>query len=216
MGVAEGAPEARVYGILAEAISFPTEELALAVGSGMLTRTLELACCSLKWSPGHLPLSEAGSEPPTAEDLGCAYISLFDSPGKVPTPLYTGVYAPRRRDAMEELVRTYRHFGVTVKADLREPPDSVPTVLEFLALLAAGIQDGTGESRAARERALAGVLDRHLCPWAKETRERLAKKDAIPFYAQLVATIDVLGSARLQDLGAKAPAVANAQERPSR
>lgn len=202
---AESTPEGRLYGVLAEALSFPTGELAAVAASGALAGVLEEVLRCLPWAPPEFALAEGRHEGLSLVDLEAAYISLFDTPDRIPTPLYSGVYAPRRRDAMEELLRTYRRFGVTVKADSHDLPDSIPTVLEFLSLLADGLRSSSAEGKEARERALAEVLERHLCPWATATRERLAKREALAFYQQLVATVDVLTHARMRHLRSTMP-----------
>ncbi|MCC6960157.1 MAG: molecular chaperone TorD family protein [Dehalococcoidia bacterium] len=191
--------EARLYAILAEVISFPTDELAEVAGSGLLAAMIEAVVSELPWAPA-LPLACRPESPASPAQLESEYICLFDVPDRLPAPLYTGVYAPRRRDAMEELLRTYRHFGVTVSEDAHDLPDFVPTVLEFLSLLSTGAGAASPAVRPAWERALADVLERHVCPWAKETASRLARRDALPFYQQVIQSISVVGNARLADL----------------
>ena len=198
----EGA-EARLYTILAELISFPSDDLGEFVASGMVATTVGELASRLPWAPG-LPLV-APAPLPSPGEVEAAYICLFDVPDRMPTPLYTGVYAPRRRDAMEELLRTYRHFGLTVSDDAHDLPDFVPTVLEFLGFLAGEVAGEDESSRESRERAMADVLERHLGPWATETSKRLAKREALAFYAQVVETIGALAAGRLADLRRRYP-----------
>ena len=196
--------EADLYGLLSESLSFPNAELAEAVDSGRFLSTIGHLLGHLSYDAG-APLD--GLEPPglPAGELEAEYIRLFDLPDRTPTPLYTGVYAPRRRDAMEELLRLYRHFGLTVDSDAHDLPDFVPTVLEFIRFLAEGTALGPGETREARERAMADVLERHLCPWAEQTADRLGKRDATPFYRALVDTVKAVSSTRLRQLRASYP-----------
>lgn len=61
--------------------------------------------------------------------------------------------------------------------------------MEFLGFLA---EDSPGEgesSRESRARAMADVLERHLSPWATETSKRLAKREALAFYLQVVEAL---------------------------
>ncbi|HNM79123.1 MAG TPA: molecular chaperone TorD family protein [Tepidiformaceae bacterium] len=199
--------EARLYAILAEVISFPTDELAEVAGSGLLAATIEAIASELPWAPS-LPLLSPADDVKGPAQLESEYICLFDVPDRLPAPLYTGVYAPRRRDAMEELLRTYRHFGVTVSEDAHDLPDFVPTVLEFLSLLSTGAAAANPAVRAAWERALADILERHLCPWAKETVSRLARRDALPFYQRVVQSIASVADARLAVLRTLYPGTA--------
>lgn len=197
--------EARLYAILAEVLSFPTDELAELASSGFLSSTVDVLAAELPWAPT-LPLAHQVAELPTPGELEAEYICLFDVPDRVPTPLYTGVYAPRRRDAMEELLRTYRHFGVTVSEDAHDLPDFVPTVLEFLGFLVDGAQVAETSALASWERATADILERHLYPWATQTTARLEKKQATPFYRHVIGSIATVTTARLADLRQTYPA----------
>lgn len=212
-----GAAEARLYTILAELISFPSDDLGEFVASGMVATTVAELTSQLPWA-SRLPLVSPALLPPPGE-VEAAYICLFDVPDRMPTPLYTGVYAPRRRDAMEELLRTYRHFGLTVSEDAHDLPDFVPTVLEFLGFLAEDSPGEGSDSRESRERALADVLERHLGPWATETSKRLAKREALAFYLQVVESIAALAAGRLSGLRQRYPSARTAigeAYRPSR
>jgi DMSO reductase family type II enzyme chaperone len=212
-----GSAEARLYTILAELISFPSDDLGEFVASGMVATTVGELASRLPWAP-ELPLLTPAPLPSPGE-VEAAYICLFDVPDRMPTPLYTGVYAPRRRDAMEELLRTYRHFGLTVSDDAHDLPDFVPTVLEFLGFLAEDAAGEGGSSRESRERAMADVLERHLGPWATETSTRLAKREALRFYAQVVESIAALAASRLSGLRQQYPSARAAMSegyRPSR
>jgi DMSO reductase family type II enzyme chaperone len=188
--------EASLYGIFAEALSFPNDELALALGSGFLSTVVDTLATQLSWAPG---LPRPAAVPVNSTALEAEYIRLFDVPDRRPAPLYTGVYAPRRRDAMEELLRIYRHFGLTVSASSHDLPDFVPTVLEFASFLSRGAEAGTA-SREACGRALADVLERHLCPWTAHTSARIAAREALPVYQWLIDTLQSLAGARLLDL----------------
>jgi len=122
------------------------------------------------------PVAALGPMELDARDLESEYIRLFDVPDGPATPLYTGVYAPRRRDAMEELLRTYRHFGLTIEGSAHDLPDYVPTVLEFLQFLTFGQAGESPEASAPFRAASADILERHLCPWAPR---RWAARSAI-------------------------------------
>jgi len=209
--------EANLYGILAEVLAFPTHEFGHLVESGFLQMTVEKLSRELPWEV-QLPAGDLGPAGLSDTALEAEYIRLFDAPDRLPTPLYTGVYSARRRDAMEEILRIYRHFGLTVSADAHDLPDFVPTMLEFLRFLAEGT--ALASTRESRERAMADLLERHLCPWAEHTRERLAQREALPFYQSLVSTVAVLGAARLRQLRGSYPSLAGsaapAPHRPSR
>lgn len=187
---------ADLYGLLSELFSFPSAGLAEAVTSGDLAGILETLAGAL---PYHLPLGEPGlRQEVEAAELEAEYIRLFDLPGGgKQCPLYTGVYARQRRDAMEELLRFYRFFGLTVGGGKRDLPDSLPTVLEFqryLVLREASPSEAKHGARVAQR----DVLVRHLLPWAAATRERLATRSPGPFYAGLVELAASLFAAELE------------------
>ena len=168
---------AEFYGLLAELLSFPTRDLAEAISAGEVAHTVHVLAPAL-------PFAIEVNRPELAEAIDSAsleseYIRLFDLPGGgPPCPLYTGVYAPARRDAMEEILRFYRFFGLTIADRGKDLPDAVPTVLEFLEFLA--LKDDT--FAAQRD-----VLARHVVPWATTTNSRLPKRAPGPFYSGVIA-----------------------------
>lgn len=198
-------PAADLYGLLGELLSFPGPGLATAVRDGSVRAAIEHMLSHLEGGGFSTPLDALGPGEIDAKDLEAEYIRLFDAPESKPTPLYTGVYAQRRRDAMEELLRTYRHFGLTVDSASHDLPDYAPTVLEFLRFLTLG--QGTADETRIRafEAAKADVLQRHLLPWATETAARLAERSAHPFYLELVALLRDLSAHELAALGRGTP-----------
>jgi len=178
--------EAEAFGLASEMVSFPTEHLARAASDGTLKRIVSHLAA-------HLPYELEGwaralSADVSFQTLEAEYIRLFDVPDGRPCPLYTGVYASRRHDAMEEILRFYRHFGLTVAPAAHDLPDSVPTVLEFLQFLClreAREEHDPAPIRAAR----ADVIGRHLLPWATNTVSRLEGRSAAPFYSAVVGFV---------------------------
>ena len=186
---------ADLFGVAAEALSYPGETLATAVADG-----------SLDASVTHM-LGHAGLEAPlpggalhvsgtTGRELEAEYIRLFDVPDGPVTPLYTGVYARRRRDAMEELLRFYRYFGLTVSPAQHDLPDAVPTALEFLQFLA--LRDAAGNAQAGLHSAGADVIGRHLLPWARETLRRMDERKPHSFYRAAIGLVETVAEAELR------------------
>jgi DMSO reductase family type II enzyme chaperone len=72
------------------------------------------------------------------EDFEAEFVRVFDAgPGGPPCPLYEGKYVPDRKVNMEDLVRFYNKFGLSVaEARERELPDHVTAELEFMHYLA--------------------------------------------------------------------------------
>lgn len=186
-----------LYALLGELFSFPTADLAAAISSGEIAHTLHVLSGSLPYAiDAGLPgLSEVVG----GDEIGAEYIRLFDLPGGGPTcPLYAGVYARNRQDAMEEILRFYRFFGLTTASAGRDLPDSVPTILEFLQFLVLREESRHEESQAAQR----DVLGRHLLPWAAATVTRLPKRRPEPFYRDLVGLAHAFAGAELEYLRA--------------
>lgn len=178
--------QAEAFGLAAEMVSFPTEHLAKAASDGTLERLAGHLAEHLPYEMEGWPASFAGEV--SFQALESEYIRLFDVPDGRPCPLYTGVYAHRRHDAMEELLRFYRHFGLTVSPAAHDLPDSVPTVLEFLQFLCLREAQG-GQDPAPIRAARADIIARHLLPWAKNTVSRLGERSPHPFYAAVVGLV---------------------------
>lgn len=188
---------ADLYALLAELLSYPGPTLGEELrAGGVQAAVAHLAAHSgLDLEP--LLDKLTASDLPGAE-LEAEFIRLFDAPDGASTPLYTGVYSHLRRDAMEELLRFYRHFGLTVSDDDHDLPDYVPTVLEFLSFLAlrSAVAE-TDEARFATDAAAADIIGRHLHPWASHTIERFGGRRPHPFYAAVVALVAVIAEAEL-------------------
>lgn len=192
---APASASADLCGLLAELLSFPGPGLEAAVKDGQVAAAVHHLAGHLGYEVRASTEALAGDLEP--KELEFDYIRLFDIGDKVPTPLYTGVYSPRRRDAMEELLRFYRFFGLTTEGGARDLPDFVPTVLEFLGFLALGIQAGDEATAAAMATARADVLERHLRPWATQTASRLDQREAHPFYRSVVGLVKEMVDAEL-------------------
>jgi TorA maturation chaperone TorD len=102
---------------------------------------------------------------------------------------------------MEELLRIYRHFGLTIESSAHDLPDFVPTVLEFLRFLTFGQDSAEPGARAPFESAKADVLERHLRPWTEQTATRLGQRSGHPFYQGIVAVVNTVALAELAALG---------------
>lgn len=171
-----------LYGLLAELFSFPTEQMAEAIATTVLASTMHMLGAEVM-DHDAIPMDGLAVDV-TFPELQGEYIRLFDLPGGGPAcPLYTGVYAKLRREAMEELLRFYRYFGLTLASGRHDLPDSAPTVLEFLAFLVEReAMDGAGARLAQRD-----ILARHVVPWLTQTIARLPKRAPQPFYPAVFA-----------------------------
>ncbi|GAB4321358.1 MAG: hypothetical protein Kow0010_01670 [Dehalococcoidia bacterium] len=189
----------QLWALLGEALSFPTAALASRIRSGGFRASLSQVEAAL---PYRLTADTTSLHLPGLDDreLQAEFIRLFDAPaGGTPCPLYAGVYASNRRDAMEEILRFYRHFGLT-SAGSRDLPDSLPTMCEFLQFLTYRESLSDGDERAQLRAAQRDFLARHLVRWAEQTESRLAGREPLPLYRDLIAIAGMVISAELIEL----------------
>lgn len=203
-----GAARMTVYGHLADLLTYPTDDLVASLRDGSFEQSLGVAASELPY-PLEIPdLPDADSLELSGEDgLGPEYIRLFDVPsGGNPCPLYGGALAGRhgsdRRQVMEDLLRFYRHFGLSVvHAEQRDLPDSIPTVVEFLAYLVfLEVEADSDEDSEPFRRAQHDVLSRHLASWSPVIRSRVAELAPAPLYAMATGLLDDVSRAELQAL----------------
>ena len=184
----------RAYATFARLFDYPDGELFEDVRDGTLAEALRSVLAevdpALAASGNWAALREAGGEP---DDLAVEYTRLFDvgSSGP-PCPLYGGLYGGARMKTMEEAVRFYNHFGLSMAESPRELPDHITTQLEFLHFLAfreaealEGDDDPGPFQRAQRD-----FVSRHPGRWVPGLRARLEKNDPMPFFLELVARLE--------------------------
>ncbi len=187
---AAGPARAAMWFELVGLFEYPTDGLVESARSGRLTSDIAGAAAGL---PYPLDVPAFDDLPPDPPGMGSEFIRLFDVPSAgTPCPLYLGALGGDRRTTMEDLLRFYRHFGLSVvHAEERDLPDSVPTVLEFLGYLVEREQldpnGGDDERRAQRD-----LLQRHLVRGASVIRERVARLDPPAFYAGATALLEEL------------------------
>jgi DMSO reductase family type II enzyme chaperone len=184
----------RAYATFARLFDYPDGELFEDVRDGTLAEALRSVLAevdpALAASESWADLREAGAEP---DDLAVEYTRLFDvgSSGP-PCPLYGGLYGGARMKTMEEAVRFYNHFGLSMAESPRELPDHIMTQLEFLHFLAfreAEALEG-GDDPSPFQRAQRDFVSRHPGRWVPKLRERLEQNDPMPFFRELVARLE--------------------------
>ena len=179
---------------LADWLTFPTGEFVAAFAGGEIASEARRLVDALAYpTPYPLPLDAVALASGDPGEVEVEFIRLFDVPsGGAPVPLYGGVHGGDRRQVMEELLRFYRHFGLSVaNAPERDLPDAIPTVLEFLSFLCAGEAEATdAEAIESFRTAQRDILERHITKWTPAIAGRLARKDPMPLYRAL---IDLLG-----------------------
>jgi len=191
-----------LYGCLAELLSYPGPTLQCACANGGLQARLGELVRGLPYtiSTGAL----AGCNQTTL--LESEYLRLFELPVDGSTcPLYGGLHAGDRNQVMQELVRFYRHFGLsTANASTRDLPDSIPTVLEFLQYLASREADAQHDEEARSFRAAQrDLLERHLNQWTESIVNQLIPRKPLAFYETAVSLLRDFAAAELAEFHAE-------------
>ncbi len=187
----EAAARSTMYQYLATWLSFPWEpfhELALSHELAPAARAV-LA---------HLPYRVEGIDgalvsldevDPNYDEFQSAYVGLFDvGMGGPPCPLYGGVWGGDRQKVMEEALRFYRFFGLTISSEQRDLPDHVTAELEFMHFLSfkevEALREG-GDTGSLR-RAQRDFLVRHPARWLPKAVAKLGKVEAPAFWRGLL------------------------------
>jgi DMSO reductase family type II enzyme chaperone len=92
---------------------------------------------------------------------------------------------------MEEVVRFYNHFGLTLSEDPRELPDHLATELEFLHFLAfreAQALQSDGDP-GAFQRAARDFVARHPGRWVPKLLPKLKRAKPPRYYEELFAIL---------------------------
>jgi len=191
-----------MYRFLAESFRYPGKDFfEMARDEGYLQSALEI----LSEIPFEVPLekdalSGRSLKDVSQEDFEAEFVRVFDAgPGGPPCPLYEGKYAAGRMTNMENLVRFYNHFGLSVaEAPEREMPDHITTELEFMHYLTfkevLALQ--RAEDPAPYCFAETDFLNRHLARWLPLLREKTEKvfqakipnlcEPAVSFYCSII------------------------------
>jgi DMSO reductase family type II enzyme chaperone len=192
-GVQQAAQRSRMYRLFAEALEYPDEDLLGAIRSGALAGALAdgLAAVdpALAAAVDRDALADAGED----DALEVEYTRLFDvGLSGPPCPLYGGLYGGARMQTMEEAVRFYNYFGLTLAGEPRELPDHVITELEFLHYLAYREAEALerGEDPGPFQRAQRDFVERHPGRWVPKLRERLERQEAMRFFPALVRALE--------------------------
>jgi DMSO reductase family type II enzyme chaperone len=201
------AARSQIYALVAQALSYPDDELCEWIRAGGVSDPLRQQLpLGMAAAGGAIHLDwDALRNPGRGEVLALEYTRLFDAGAKgPPCPLYGGLYGDARMMKMEEAVRFYNHFGLSLSEEQRELPDHLVTQLEFLHYLCyrevEALQQGLDPGpfrRAQRD-----FIQRNPGNWVPQLCEKLAKEEAAPFFITLLGGLaDLLATegARLAD-----------------
>lgn len=189
-----------LYQLLGHSFNFPTLDFYKVVESGEFFATIRSILNVIPYLESGLSLEDKLSGVTVDFEEFCAeYVRLFDvgsGRGRPPCPLYGGEYPLRPRlDVMEELVRFYGFFDLTLSQQDRELPDHLSVELEFLHYLAFRESDSLKRCAdpSSYQRAQADFIERHPGQWLPIMRGKLETQTPLPFFAGLVSlTTDLL------------------------
>jgi DMSO reductase family type II enzyme chaperone len=190
----DAARRSRGWRLFDVAFSYPDAELLEAIRSGELEEALREGLGAV--DPGlaagadWAALRDAG---PDDDALAVEYTRLFDvGASGPPCPLYGGLYGGARTKVMEEAVRFYNHFGLTLADAPRELPDHLSTELEFLHFLAFREAEALarGEDAGPWRRAQRDFVARHPGRWVPKLRERLDRQAPLAYFREVVRLLE--------------------------
>ncbi len=186
------AERSEIYGLLADALEFPTRDFHVKVEARVFRDEVEALLGALPYEVNATSaiagLADAGDYVPFQGD----YIRLFDVGAvRPPCPLYDGEWGGSRKHSMEEVLRFYRFFGMKLDAGTHDLPDHVTIELEFMKVLTfiEGLASARGGDTLPVFRAERDFLQRHPARWWPMLERKLAGHEAPPFYASLVAIV---------------------------
>jgi DMSO reductase family type II enzyme chaperone len=187
------AARSRAYALFSEGLAYPDDELRESLIDGGLAQPLRECLTAISTEITNSPECwRALQEVSDTEDLAIEFTRLFDAGASgPPCPLYGGLYGGDRMAKMEEAVRFYNHFGLTLSDEQRELPDHITTELEFMHFLAyrevealqAGVDPGSYR-RAQRD-----FVVRNLGSWIPKLCERLEKEGGAAYFQTLLGLL---------------------------
>jgi DMSO reductase family type II enzyme chaperone len=192
-----------LYQHLVEMLTYPSENFLHSCRSGERDRSISDL---LRMFPYDLPWqTDTCNADEVVSTLPSEYMRVFELPiDGQPCALYGGVYTGNRREVMEELLRYYRFFGLSIdKAQNEDLPDSIPTLLEFFQFLThkeagAGDKDEVASVRLVQK----DLLAKHLTQWVPAIQSQLAQRKPPEFYRNAIDLLNAFTAAELGQLAA--------------
>jgi DMSO reductase family type II enzyme chaperone len=183
------AARSRAYKVFAETFEYPDEAFCELIRNGALLESLRAVLSSIDPGLAGALDGEALRDPGGEDDLAVEYTRLFDvGTGGPPCPLYGGLYGGARMKTMEEAVRFYNYFGLSLSEEQRELPDHITTQLEFLHFLAyreTEALQAEGDADSFR-RAQRDFIDRAPGKWVPKLQGRMQGQKPMRFFTALV------------------------------
>ncbi len=179
----------KLYQLFALAITYPDSEWVAAVKAGELADSLigllgRLDDDLLRGIDRNA-LCDSGADE-TA--LAVEYTRLFDvGSGDSLVSLYGGHHHGGRTTAMEEVLRFYQHFGLTLDKSRNELPDHLLSELEFLHFMTfqQARMEARGQDASHYQRGQKDFVERQIGRWFPKLRGKLQDQQPLRYYAEL-------------------------------
>jgi DMSO reductase family type II enzyme chaperone len=204
------AARSELYGLLADALDFPSRDFHMQVEAGLFRDEVEALLAALPYEVDARDAIAGLADAGDYLSFQGEYIRLFDvGTVRPPCPLYDGEWGGARKHSMEDVLRFYRFFGLKMDAGTHELPDHVTIEFEFMKVLA--FLDGMAAARDADTtplfRAERDFLERHPARWWPLLCRKLPGHGPPPFYAGMATLV---GTVLQADLAYVKAAIANA------
>lgn len=185
-----------LYGLLGECFAYPDAELVDSLRGGTLLAQVRRLCDALAPSLLEgLNIGALGDPAASLDDLAIEYTRLFDAGAQgTGCSLNGGLqYGPQMK-VMEEAVRFYTHFGLTLTEEQKELPDHLTTELNFLHFLAYGehLLEARGESATSYRLARRDFIARHPGRWLPVMEDKLRTMEPMPLFLALTGLLQRL------------------------
>ncbi len=189
------AARSTTYGALSECFLYPDAELIEMIKSGALAdRLRELLSIVDPAMVEQVNWENFKDSGPDQDALQVEFTRLFDVGAKgPPCALYGGSYLQSRMQSMEEGVRFYNHFGLSMSEGPHELPDHLSTQMEFLHFLTyqeAELRE-KGEDPAPFMRAERDFASRHPGRWVPQMLQSLEKADPMVYFLEAARVLDL-------------------------
>ena len=174
-----------IYQLFASAFEYPDAEFIGQIRSGAVADRFQEVLASVVSSANWDALKDAGKED---DALQIEYTRLFDAGvSGPPCALYGGEYTGARMQTMEELIRFYNFFSLSMSETPHELPDHLVTELEFLHFLTFRESElaRIGEDVTDMQRAERDFIARHPGRWVPQMFAKLEKQNPMPFFLEL-------------------------------
>jgi len=179
----------QVYQLLARTFAFPSEDFYQDVAQG---RWQEQVAQTLPQLPFELTSVDSSRVIIPPDEFQAEYNRLFEvgTLGGPPCSLYGGHYERDRLRVMEELIRFYDYFGLSLTQG--QLPDHISVQLEFMHYLTFKEAESLQRNRSqdSYQRAQTDFLERHPGKWLPLLRQKLANFQPLPVFDQLVTMAD--------------------------